>query len=105
MQSALEKVYGVISAVSGYTGDSTWNPTYATCAQAGHAEAVRVSFDPSRASYADLLKAFWRHTDPTDDGGQFVDRGPQYRAVIYSAVPEPVRGQSPGGNLRRRGIG
>jgi len=83
MQSALEKVYGVISVVSGYTGGSTRKPTYKDYAQGGHLEAVWVNYDPSRISYPDLLEVFWRHTNPTDAGGQFVDRGPQYRTVIY----------------------
>lgn len=83
MESAFEKVYGVLSAVSGYTGGSTRNPTYDNYAKGGHVEAVRVSFDPSRVSFPELLQVFWEHTDPTDAGGQFVDRGPNYRTVIY----------------------
>jgi peptide methionine sulfoxide reductase msrA/msrB len=83
MQSAFEKVYGVISVVSGYTGGTSEDPTYQTYAEAGHVEAVKVTFDPSRASYSDLLDVYWRHTDPTDKGGQFVDRGPQYRPIIF----------------------
>jgi peptide methionine sulfoxide reductase msrA/msrB len=83
MQAAFEEVYGVISAVSGYTGGRTINPTYNNYAENGHVEAVRVTFDPTRVGYSDLLDAYWRHTDPTDAGGQFVDRGPQYRPVIY----------------------
>jgi peptide methionine sulfoxide reductase msrA/msrB len=83
MQSAFENVYGVISAVSGYTGGKTKNPTYGNFAQNGHVEAVEVTFDPSRISYAALLDQYWHHTDPTDAGGQFADRGPQYRPVVY----------------------
>jgi peptide methionine sulfoxide reductase msrA/msrB len=83
MESAFEKVYGVLSVVSGYTGGSTRNPTYDNYAQGGHVEAVRVSYDPGRVSYAELLQVFWEHTDPTDAGGQFADRGPNYRTVIY----------------------
>ncbi|MFN3920362.1 MAG: peptide-methionine (R)-S-oxide reductase MsrB, partial [Methylohalobius sp.] len=49
----------------------------------GHVEAIQVSFDPDRISYRELLEVFWRHIDPTDPGGQFVDRGPQYRSVIF----------------------
>lgn len=83
MQAAFEKVYGVMSVVSGYTGGASRNPTYETYAAAGHVEAVKVEYDPSRASYKDLLDAYWRHTDPTDKGGQFVDRGPQYRPIVF----------------------
>ncbi|HUI70327.1 MAG TPA: peptide-methionine (R)-S-oxide reductase MsrB [Spirochaetia bacterium] len=83
MQSAFEKVYGVISATSGYTGGKSRNPTYDTYAASGHVEAVKVLYDPSRVSYGDLLTAYWRHTDPTDKGGQFVDRGPQYRPIVF----------------------
>ncbi len=83
MQSAFEKVYGVMSVTSGYTGGTSRNPSYQTYAEAGHVEAVKVIYDPSRVSYKDLLDAYWRHTDPTDKGGQFVDRGPQYRPVIF----------------------
>jgi peptide methionine sulfoxide reductase msrA/msrB len=83
LESAMEKTYGVISAVSGYTGGSTRNPNYDNYAAAGHVEVVQVTYDPSRIRYAELLDVFWRHTDPTDRGGQFVDRGPHYRTVIY----------------------
>ncbi len=83
MESAFEGVYGVISAVSGYTAGRTRNPTYENYAENGHVEAVSVSFDPTRVSYPDLLDVFWRHIDPTDAGGQFFDRGPHYRTVIY----------------------
>jgi peptide methionine sulfoxide reductase msrA/msrB len=83
MQSAFEKVYGVIEAASGYTGGTTRNPNYDTYASAGHVEAVQVSWDPNRVTYGELLNAYWRHTNPTDGGGQFVDRGSQYRPIVY----------------------
>ena len=83
LQSAFENVYGVITAVSGYTGGKTKNPTYGTYAQNGHVESVLVTWDPARVSYADLLDTYWHHTNPTDAGGQFVDRGPQYRPIVY----------------------
>ncbi len=83
MESAFEGIYGLISTVSGYTGGRTKDPTYGNYAENGHVEAVRVSFDPTRVSYTDLLDVFWRHIDPTDAGGQFFDRGPHYRTVIY----------------------
>ncbi len=83
MQSAFEKVYGVMSVLSGYTGGRTKNPSYSNYAENGFVEAVQVQFDPSRVSYAELVDQYWRHTDPTDASGQFVDRGPQYRPIIY----------------------
>jgi peptide methionine sulfoxide reductase msrA/msrB len=84
MQSAFEKVYGVIQAVSGYTGGTSRNPNYHTYASAGHVEAVQVTWDPNRVSYADLLDAYWHHTDPADGDGQFGDRGPQYRPIVFT---------------------
>ena len=83
MQAAFEQVYGVMSVTSGYTGGTSRNPKYETYAAAGHVEAVKVIYDPSRVGYKDLLDAYWRHTDPTDKGGQFADRGTQYRPVIF----------------------
>ncbi len=83
MQSAFEQLYGVDSVVSGYTGGKTKNPTYQNYAANGHVEAVTVTYDPARVSYDALLDWYWRHTDPVDSGGQFVDRGPQYKPIIY----------------------
>jgi peptide methionine sulfoxide reductase msrA/msrB len=83
MQSAFEKAYGVIKAVSGYAGGATKNPRYEDYAENGHVEVVQVAFDPSRISYAELLDFYWHHTDPTDPDGAFVDRGPQYRPIVF----------------------
>ena len=83
MQSAFEKVYGVIDAVSGYTGGTTRNPNYDSYASGGHVEAVQVSWDPNRVTYQELLDAYWHHTNPTDAGGQFVDRGANYRPIVF----------------------
>jgi peptide methionine sulfoxide reductase msrA/msrB len=83
MQSAFEKVYGVMSAVSGYTAGTNKKPSYENYAASGHVEAVQVTWDPGRVSYAELLDAYWRHIDPTDAGGQFVDRGPNYRPIVF----------------------
>lgn len=76
---------GVLSVTSGYTGGDLDDPSYQdVCAgDTGHAEAVRVEFDPAKITYRDLLDAFWRSIDPTDDGGQFADRGSQYRSAIF----------------------
>ncbi len=92
-ESDFEKVDGVIEAVSGYTGGKKANPTYkeVSAGATRHAEAVKVIYDPDRISYAELLEVFWRHVDPTDDGGQFVDRGYQYRSAIFYASDEERR--------------
>lgn len=84
---------GVVSAVSGYTGGSVERPTYKqVCAgTTGHVEAVQVRYDPSKVSYEDLLEIYWMHVDPTDAGGQFADRGPQYRSVIFHHDEEQRR--------------
>lgn len=86
-ESDFEKIDGVIEAISGYTGGKEANPSYKQVASGatGHAEVVKVIYDPDRISYAELLEIFWRHVDPTDDGGQFVDRGYQYRSAIFYA--------------------
>jgi len=83
LESDLEKLPGVISAVSGYSGGDGPDPTYHDYAAKGHLEVVEVTFDPARLSYRELLDYFWRHIDPTDSGGQFVDRGPQYASAIF----------------------
>lgn len=85
MESDFEKADGVIEVISGYTGGRTDAPTYreVSAGGTGHAEAVQVRYDADRISYAQLLDIFWRHVDPTDSGGQFVDRGTQYRTAIF----------------------
>ncbi len=92
-ESDFEKIDGVTEAVSGYTGGKKPNPTYEQVAGGAtrHAEAVKVVYDPDRISYAELLEIFWRSVDPTDDGGQFVDRGYQYRSAIFYANEEERR--------------
>ena len=84
-ESDFEKVDGVVEVVSGYTGGTRVDPTYeqVSAGQTGHVEAVQVTFDPARVSYKELLEYFWKHVDPTDGGGQFVDRGGQYRSAIF----------------------
>jgi peptide methionine sulfoxide reductase msrA/msrB len=89
-ESDFEKVPGVIDAISGYTGGTVANPTYEQVSSGvtGHVESVKVIYDPSKVTYQQLLDAFWHHIDPTDAGGQFVDRGSQYRSVIFYANDE-----------------
>jgi peptide methionine sulfoxide reductase msrA/msrB len=85
MEPPFEKLDGVLDVVSGYTGGREKNPTYSEVSSGatGHLEAVRIRFDPTRVSYEQLLEVFWRQIDPTDPGGQFVDRGKQYRTAIF----------------------
>jgi peptide methionine sulfoxide reductase msrA/msrB len=92
-ESDFEKVPGVLDAVSGYTGGVVANPTYeqVSAGGTGHVEAVQVIYDPAKVTYEQLLDAFWRHMDPTDAGGQFVDRGSQYRSVIFYAEEDQRR--------------
>jgi peptide methionine sulfoxide reductase msrA/msrB len=86
-ESDFEKVHGVIEAISGYTGGHSNNPTYQQVSGGGtgHVEAVKVIYDPAKTNYEKLLEVFWQHVDPTDPGGQFVDRGLQYRSAIFYA--------------------
>ncbi|MDR3602995.1 MAG: peptide-methionine (R)-S-oxide reductase MsrB [Syntrophaceae bacterium] len=83
MQPPFEKLDGVISVVSGYTGGTEKDPNYEDYAAKGHIEAIEITYDPSKITYDQLLNVFWRQIDPTDNGGQFVDRGPQYRSAIF----------------------
>ena len=85
MEPPFEKLDGVVDVVSGYTGGHVANPTYKqVCGhQTGHFEAIQIRFDPARVSYDDLLEVFWRQIDPTDDKGQFVDRGSSYLSAIF----------------------
>jgi peptide methionine sulfoxide reductase msrA/msrB len=85
MEPPFQKLDGVAEVVSGYTGGHKEDPSYkeVVAGGTGHLEAVRVSYDPSRIGYAELLEVFWRNIDPTDEYGQFVDRGPQYATAIF----------------------
>ena len=84
-EADFEKISGVVKVISGYTGGAKDKPTYEEVAagRTGHVEAVQVYYDPARTTYNQLLDVFWRDVDPTDGGGQFVDRGSQYRSVIF----------------------
>ncbi|MEJ1382512.1 MAG: peptide-methionine (S)-S-oxide reductase MsrA [Candidatus Sedimenticola sp. (ex Thyasira tokunagai)] len=86
VEAGFEKVPGVVKAISGYSGGKLANPSYDQVAdgETRHVESVQVYFDPKRVSYGELMEAFWREVDPTDQGGQFADRGPQYRTLIFA---------------------
>jgi peptide methionine sulfoxide reductase msrA/msrB len=85
VQDVFEKLDGVKSVVSGYSGGEVKNPTYeeVSTGTTGHRESVQITFDPEIISYDELVDIFWRQIDPTDDGGSFVDRGSQYRSAIF----------------------
>ncbi len=92
-ESDFEKVPGVLKVVSGYTGGKKENPSYedVSSGRTGHLEAVQVTYDPGKVTYEQLLDVFWRHIDPTDGGGQFVDRGSQYRSAVFYHDEEQKR--------------
>jgi methionine-S-sulfoxide reductase len=85
MEASFEAREGVIEAISGYSGGTTENPSYEQVTQglSGHLEAVQVYYDPELVSYEELLEIFWRNIDPTDNEGQFADKGSQYRTAIF----------------------
>jgi len=93
IEAAFDKTDGVVEAVSGYTGGTKENPTYeeVSTGKTGHLEAVQVTYDPSKVTYSDLLDIFWRQIDPTDGGGQFADRGSQYRTAVFYHTDEQRR--------------
>lgn len=85
MEPPFEKIEGVYEVVSGYTGGDTENPSYdeVSSGTTGHIEAVTIEYDPTMVTYEELLQVFWRQINPTDDEGQFVDRGEQYTSAIF----------------------
>ncbi len=85
MQSAFDRLEGVISTAVGYTGGTVENPTYEQVCSGGtgHVEAIEIIFDPARIGFRELIETFWRNIDPTQANGQFADKGPQYRTVIF----------------------
>ncbi len=93
MEPPFEKLKGVNEVISGYTGGHKATPTYeeVSSGTTGHVEAIEVFYDPSQITYSELLDVFWRQIDPTDPGGQFVDRGEQYRTVIFYHTDEQKR--------------
>jgi peptide-methionine (S)-S-oxide reductase len=93
MEPPFEALPGVLSATSGYTGGRTQDPGYeeVSAGGTGHAEAVRVVYDPARVSYEQLLDVFWHNIDPTAKGRQFCDVGSQYRSAIFFHDAEQQR--------------
>lgn len=85
-ESDFDKLPGVLKTISGYMGGETENPTYQSVSsgRTGHAEVLQVTYDPKKVTYEQLLHHFWRTTDVVDGGGQFCDRGSQYRPIIFT---------------------
>jgi len=85
MEPPFDKLDGVVSTTSGYTGGKEKDPSYdeVSSGRTGHLEAIEIVYDPSKVSYVQLLDVFWRNVDPTQENGQFVDIGPQYRTAIF----------------------
>ena len=87
MQPPYDDVDGVLDTEVGFTGGHVEDPTYQEVVQGGtgHYEAVRITYDPERIGYEEILEIFWRNIDPLDGGGQFCDRGDHYQAAIFAA--------------------
>lgn len=90
MEPPFDKISGVVSTTSGYTGGTIENPSYeeVSAGGTGHVEAVEVRYDAAKVSYESLLTTFWHNVDPLDSQGQFCDKGSQYRSVIFYENPE-----------------
>ncbi|MFH0783306.1 MAG: peptide-methionine (R)-S-oxide reductase MsrB [Pseudomonadota bacterium] len=91
MEKPFEHLDGVVSVVSGYAGGTSKNPTYENYVAGGHIEVVEITYDPKKISYQQLLEMYWHQIDPTDDGGQFVDRGHAYTTAIFYNTDEQRR--------------
>ena len=92
VEADFDKVPGVLSTTSGYTGGSVANPTYeqVSAKRTGHAEVVEIVFDPAKVSYEQLLQKFWHSIDPTTKDRQFCDAGSPYRSAIFAHGPEQL---------------
>ena len=92
-ESDFDKVKGVVETTSGYMGGTTPDPTYeqVSTGTTGHAEVLQLKYDPTEVTYEELLDVYWRNVDPLDGGGQFCDRGSQYRPAIFYHTEEQKR--------------
>lgn len=90
MEQPFDQLPGVSETTSGYTGGTVEDPTYyqVSDGNTGHVEAVEVTYDPTQVDYDTLLETFWHNVDPTDNRGQFCDKGSQYRSAIFYDTPE-----------------
>lgn len=93
MEPPFDKIDGVVSTTSGYTGGSKENPTYqeVSAGGTGHTEAVKIVYDPTKVTYDKLLNVFWHNIDPVTANAQFCDHGSQYRSAIFYGSPEEKR--------------
>jgi len=98
MEKPFEILPGVISATSGYAGGPEEGPTYEQVAshRTGHIEAIRVLYDPTHVTYGQLLEVFWHNVDPTQENGQFCDKGAQYRTAIFTSDPDEIAAANAG---------
>ena len=107
MEGPFEKLDGVTEVLSGYTGGEKEDPTYEEVCKGttGHTEAIQITYNPEKISYEELLEIFWRQIDPTDKGGQFVDRGSQYRSgIFYNSEEEREIAEKSKEELNKSGI-
>jgi len=90
MEAVFQPLDGVVDVENGYTGGHTENPTYEEVGSqtTGHLESVKVRYNPSQITYANLLDVFWQNVDPTDTEGQFIDRGNEYQSEIFYSNEE-----------------
>lgn len=107
VEAGYEKLPGVVEVVSGCTGGKSESPTYSTVSAGGtgHNEAAQVYYDPTKITYNGIVQALWRIADPTDDKGQFVDRGTQYRpAIFYNNEQEKQIAEAAKQSLQASGV-
>lgn len=105
MEAPFEKMTGVYDVVAGYAGGKTDNPTYENYGQGGHIEVVEVTYDRAAVTFEQLLGVFWKQIDPTDEGGQFVDRGHGYStAIFYYDEAQRVAAEKSKEQLEEQGI-
>lgn len=107
MEKPFDALSGVVSTTSGYTGGQTVNPSYpqVSSGKTGHAESVQVVYDPTQVGYEKLLDVFWHNVDPLDAGGQFCDRGSQYRSsIFFSDEPQHKLAEQSKQRLEKSGI-
>ena len=105
MEKPFEQLDGVVSVISGYTGGGSTSPNYENYSAGGHIEAVEIVYDPAVISYDRLLDVYWRQVDPTDQGGQFVDRGHEYTpAIFYTNDEQKKLAINSKANLDKRGV-
>jgi peptide-methionine (S)-S-oxide reductase len=105
MEPPFDKLDGVISTTSGYTGGHKTNPTYkeVSAGGTGHAESIRIVYDPDKISYPQLLDVFWKNIDPTTPNAQFCDHGSQYRsAMFYHDEKQKLAAEASLENLKKR---